>query len=499
MGNVKKVRYNLVMGIASQLLTALLAIIVPRLVLTHYGSEVNGLTSSVTQIYTYIGLLEAGVGTATVQALYKHIGNHEGSNSVLAATGRYYYRTGVLYFFAIIIFATVYPLIVKSSIPVHTIVLVILFNGLGSVINYFFQAKYFLLLQAEGKLYIQTTLTMLTNVFKNLSTIVLISLGFDIVFVQMIAMLVSLIQMVYISWYIKKYYKWINLKVKPDFQAISQSKNVLVHQISLLVFSNTDIIVLSIFCGLKISSVYSLYTMLLGLISKTLSTITTSLVFTLGQSFHKSKERFLRLYDVYELFYITLVFSLYSVANFFILPFMKLYTAGVTDINYIDKYLPLVFISVSLLAGARNASGQVINIAEHFKLTQYRSIAEAIINIVVSLVCVNFWGIYGVLAGTIVALLYRANDMILYAAKHILHRSPFMTYKRWGVNLIVFLLVLFVNRYIKLEMDSYLHLILYCIPYTLCSLLLFFGVAMLTEPKTAGYAIDYVKKRFHKA
>lgn len=498
MESVKKVRNNLVMGIASQLVTALLAIIVPRLVLTHYGSEVNGLITSVTQIYTYIALLEAGVGTATVQALYKHIGNHDNSNSVLAATSRYYYRTGVLYLLAIIVFSVVYPLVIKSDIPVHTIVLVILFNGLGSVINYFFQGKYFLLLQAEGKLYIQTTLQMLTNVFKNLSTIVLISLGFDVVFVQMIAMFVSLIQMAYISWYIKKHYSWIDLKVKPDYHSISQSKNVLVHQVSLLVFSNTDIIVLSIFSGLKVSSVYSLYTMLLGLISKTLSTITTSIVFALGRAFHTDREHFIKLYDLYELMYITLVFGLYAVANFFILPFMKLYTAGVTDINYIDTHLPLAFISVSLLAGARNASGQVINIAEHFKLTQNRSIAEAVINIAVSLVCVNFWGIYGVLAGTIVALLYRANDMILYAAKHILHRSPFMTYKRWGINLIVFVAVLLINRFIPIQLDSYLQLILFCIPYTICALLLFFGVAFITEPKTAGFAIKYMKLRFQK-
>ena len=498
MGNVKKVRNNLLMGISSQLLTALLAIVVPRFILVSYGSEVNGLISSVTQIYTYIALLEAGVGAATIQALYRTITDKSSTNQILSATNRYYHRTGIMYLFAIAVFSVVYPLVIRTEIPWHTIVLVILFNGLGSVINYFFQGKYFLLLQAEGKNYVQTTLQMLTNVFKNLATILLISFGFDVVFVQMIAMLVSLIQMIYISWYIKRNYQWIDLTVKPDYQSISQSKNVLVHQISLLIFSNTDIVVLSIFCGLKTSSVYSLYSMLLSLISKTLSVITSSLVFTLGHSFHQDKERFIRLYDVYELYYITLSFSLYAVANYFILPFLKIYTSGITDINYVDRYLPLMFISVSLLACSRNASGQAINIAGHFKLTQYRSIAESVINIVVSLICVNFLGIYGVLIGTISALLYRANDMVLYAAKHILKRSPLITYKRWGINLLLFVAVLFLNRFVVLNIDSYLTLVLYCIPYTICVLILFFGVSSLADKKTAGYALDYIKLRLKK-
>jgi O-antigen/teichoic acid export membrane protein len=498
MGNIKKVRNNLIMGVSSQLLTALLAILVPRFILISYGSEVNGLISSVTQIYTYIALLEAGVGTATVQALYRTITDKDSMNAILSATNRYYHRTGVMYLIAIAVFAAVYPLVIQTDIPWHTIVLVILFNGLGSVINYFFQGKYFLLLQAEGKNYIQTTLQMLTNVFKNLATILLISFGFDVVFVQMIAMFVSLIQMIYISWYIKRHYSWIDLSVKPDYPSISQSRNVLVHQISLLVFSNTDIVVLSIFCGLKTSSVYSLYSMLLGLISKTLSIITSSLAFTLGHSFHQDKERFMKLYDTYELYYITLAFALYSVANYFMLPFLRLYTSGVSDINYIDRYLPLLFISVSLLACSRNASGQAINVAGHFKLTQYRSVAEAVINIVVSLICVNFFGIYGVLFGTITALLYRANDMVLYAARHILKRSPLITYKRWGVNLLLFVAVLFLNRFILLDINSYLTLALYCIPYTACVMILFFGVSSLADWKTAKYAIGYVKLRLQK-
>lgn len=47
--------------------------------------------------------------------------------------------------------------------------------------------------------------------------------------------------------YIHKNYGWIDLSVEPNEAAISQKNSVLIHQISTLVFSNTDVLVLSVF------------------------------------------------------------------------------------------------------------------------------------------------------------------------------------------------------------------------------------------------------------
>lgn len=495
MENRKKISLNLLLGLSSELLTIVLGIVVPRLILTSYGSEINGLLSSVTQIYSYVALLEAGVGTATVQALYKTIGtkDRDSTNAVLSATNKYYKRTGILYLAAIALFSIIYPLTIASEIPTATIVFVIILNGIGSVINFFFQGKYILLLQAEGKKYVQTALNMATNVFKNIAKIFLMMNGFDVVIVQAIGLFISLIQMIYMTWYIRRYYSWIDLSVKPDTESISQSKNVLVHQVSGLIYYNTDAITLTFFCGLKTVSVYSMYTMLFSMISTALSTISGGILFSLGQAFNADRKRFMKMYDAYELCYMTLVFSLYSVANFFILPFMKLYTSGVTDISYLDKHLPLLFISTYLLSCGRSAPNQAINFAGHFKLTQNRAILEAVINIIVSVIAVQFWGIYGVLIGTIAALLYRTNDIIIYACRRVLDRSVWITYKRWGINLLTFIMMLFFGRLIPVNLDSYVSIVIICIPYTLLTLLVFFGVAFASERDVARYVFDIVK------
>lgn len=502
MNNSKKIGSNLILGILSQIVTIVLGVLIPRFVLTSYGSEINGLISSITQIYTYIGLLEAGVGTVTVQALYKTIAinDKKATNAVLSATNKYYNRTGVLYLLSIIAFSVIYPFVIRTEIPKVTIVLIIIFNGLGSVISFLFQGKYFLLLQAEGKNYIQTSVMIFTNIFKNIAKILLMHYGFDVVFVQAIATVVSLIQMLYIHIYIKRYYKWINLKEKPDFDAISQSKNVMVHQIGGLIFNSTDMIVLSFFCNLKVVSIYSMYTMLFGMISTALSTVSNSIIFSIGQTFHINKERFNKMFEAFELYYMTLVFALYSIANFFILPFIKLYTNGINDIQYIDKFLPLLFIATYLLSCGRSACNQVINFAGHFKKTQNRAILESVINIVISLIAVNFLGIYGVLLGTIAALLYRSNDIIIYSRKKILNNSVWKTYKKWIVNLLIFVAILSCNQFINIELNSYKSMIIFCIPYAIFTLIIFFTISSMFEIKTARFVFGFIKnklKSFH--
>ena len=65
--------YNLIFGFGSLLITISFGIVIPRLFLINFGSEVNGLMSSISQVFVYLALFEAGVGTASIQALYKPI------------------------------------------------------------------------------------------------------------------------------------------------------------------------------------------------------------------------------------------------------------------------------------------------------------------------------------------------------------------------------------------------------------------------------------------
>ena len=80
--NIKRSFYNIFFGMLSQIISIVLGIVIPRLVLISLGSESNGLLSSINQALVYLSLLEAGIGTATLQALYKPVAEKDKGGSV---------------------------------------------------------------------------------------------------------------------------------------------------------------------------------------------------------------------------------------------------------------------------------------------------------------------------------------------------------------------------------------------------------------------------------
>lgn len=505
MNNSTKGFRNILSNIISQVASLLLGIIIPRLMLVNLGSEANGLFTSINNVLIYVALLEAGVGAAARQALYTPIATQDKDkiNSIIAAVDHFYKRTGRWYFAIIMLLTFVFPLTLDSSLPRWQVMAVMFMSGLPGVVQYYFQGKYTILLRAEGRSYVLTNLTTIVHIATSLAKIALLIFGCNIVELQAMYLIFNLIQVVFILFYVKKNYSWLSKKASPDYTAIVQSKNAMVHQVSSMIFYNTDVLILTYFCGLNTVSVYSMYTMLLGIISTAISNFSGA-NFIMGQSFNTDQHRCLKLIEIYEVFNLTLTFSLFCIAGVFIIPFLKIYTADIHDINYIDSLLAYLLVATTLLSSGRNSSSQIIEYAGHFKQTQWRTILESVINVVVSVICVSFLGIYGVLIGTIAALLYRTNDMIIYANKKILHRSPWKTYRRWFVNLGMFIIVTIISKYIfaHIALDTYPRIILWAAISCIIIIPLFFVVAAVFDRETFIAAKEmlspYFKKLFSK-
>lgn len=493
MSRQKKSINNLMWGISGTVITSVVAIIIPRLFIVNYGSEVNGLLSSIRQVYVYLALLEVGVGDASVVALYGPIGrqDYEYANHILAATDRYYKKIGIIYAVCVGILGMVYPLLLNTTIPYTTCCLIIILQGSGSVISYLVQGKYNMLLRVDNRNYVTTNLNTVTSVFTDVIRIVLLINGKSIVEVQTTYLIFNLVKMMYVSWYIRKHYRWLNLAADPDFKAISQRGAVFMHQISSLVFSHTDVLILTFVCGLKTVSFYSMYATVYGMVNTVIMIVSNSVQSALGQVFHIDKKKYLEINEAFETYYLALVFALFAITSIFILPFMKLYTAG-ADINYIDWRMPVLFGIYQLLSYGRVSSNFIIGFAGEFQATQWRAWLETIINLVVSFVCVFKFGVYGVLIGTIAAVLYRANDIILFANHRVLKRSAFPTYRRWGINAGLFILTVWVGIKLPMKLDSISGFIINAVVVGVIVLVFFFMINSIFEKNARKIARQYI-------
>ncbi len=441
--NRKRSVWNMICSIGGQVVSVLTSLVLTRLLLVRYGSATNGLITSVNQIFAYFILLEAGIGSSSLQALYGPVARKEKGeiSRILVATKRYYDRPAVDYFIAVVLFAIIYPLAMCASagedgINVLVMAGVILFIGLGNVINFIFQGKYKLLMQAEGRNYLISNLQGIIQILSCLLKAIGILLGYSVVLVMALGFVASLVQAAIYAYYIRRDYRWIDFAADPF--PVGQKKAVMIHQTSQLIFQNTDVIILTIFCGLKVVSVYAAYKVVVSALNSLCYNLSESVLFLLGQGFATNREEYIEKIDRFDLGYTMVSFALFSVAYVLYLPFIALYTSGVTDISYIDVLLPGLFIGIELLSGCRRAMQNTINVAGHFQETVRQTVLEMGLNLTISLFGVWKFGMRGVLMGTIVALLYRSNEIILYGNHKILGRSAKKSYCIYAMNAMIF-------------------------------------------------------------
>ena len=473
-----RIKYNLMSGILYQVVLIALSFLLPRLYLENFGSEVNGVLSTIKQIFAYMVLLESGIGLATTQALYKPVAekNHNKISSVISATHSYYVKVGIIYAIIVLLIAFAYEYIVPTSIEPGLIFGIVILTALPNLFSYFMQAKYRILLEVDGRKYVITNSETILQLVSNIAKIVVILLTNNLLLMQLSYCIISLLQLFYIYIYAKKRYKWLNVNTVPDYEAISQRKSVLVHQVSGMVFNNTDVLLLSFLCDFKVVSVYTIYNIFFSQVQTFITSIISGFSFALGQMFHTDREKFMKVYNVYETFYIMATFIIYTLMAIFLLPIIQIYTKGINDANYTNALLVILFVVMNLLANGKLPSNHVLEYSGKFEETRSHAIWEMIINIAVSIVSILKWGICGAIIGTIVALLYRSAMMIYYSNKKVLARGMFNTYKFWIVNGAVFatlMAIFFVDSFSGL---SFIRLFIKGIIHSLWIVPLYIGV-----------------------
>lgn len=456
-GKATRVAKNIVIGFGTKLILMALNIVIPRLFIVSYGSEVNGLLSTITQIFGYLALLEAGIGSASVNALYKPLDkqDREQVNQVLGESRTYFRKVTLFYVLGVAGFAVLYPLVSGSTVDRWTIFAIIILQGMGNCFTYYFSAAHTQLLVADGKNYLVDMMSFGVSVGTAAIKIILVSIGCNVVMVQLGFFAVTLLKIPAILYVCRKQYPWLRPVRTSRYDSIKERSAFVVHEISSTIFSGTDVFLISTFCSFALASVYSVYHMIFGALNTMINTANAGLGFLLGQNYDKDRKKFLALYDSYSAIYSAIVFSVMTTAYILIIPFISLYTEGVTDIDYKMPLLPVLFVCINLMSGVRAVAARLITVTGHAGKTQWRSIAETTINICASVVLVNWIGIYGVLLGTIIALLYRMNDIIIYANKVILERSPWHEYRQLAVNALIFVGIALAVANIPLSVSNY--------------------------------------------
>lgn len=463
MNKVRKLLVNLGMSIVSQAIILFLGFVIPRIIMVSYGSDTNGLTSTITQVFTYMSLLEAGISQATRNNLFKPIkeDNREEISYWMSVSRRYFRKISVLYFCIVSVIAFVFPLVLKTHVGYWTIVFYILFEGLTSVVSFYFINTWVSFLTAKGDMYVVNTLSLLNKVLCYGVKIILALLGLNIALIQVGYFAVSVLQVMLYFMYMKKKYNWIDYSIPVKNVALPDRKSYIIIEIAWTIFSSTDMILLSMFVSTEMSSVYAVYNLPFVALNSLLNAVYCALSYKLGITYHENMQKYIKVHDMFNSLFVGGMTIFMSVTYVLLIPFIKLYTQGITDVNYIYPILPLLFCLVQLLSWSRFVSGNLFGVAGKIRSVVIVSVVEAVTNLTLSIILIQRYGIVGVLVATVVALPLKVIYCNYVADKEILKRSQIRTLSILGINGGIFAAVVFVNPLLNLQITSYLSFVLH--------------------------------------
>jgi len=122
------------------------------------------------------------------------------------------------------------------------------------------------------------------------------------------------------------------------------------------------------------------------------------------------------------------------------IPFIKLYTSGIDDCEYIFPLTALLFVLNGVFYNLKTPAGILIGAAGVFKETQTGTVIQTLIAVVVCIALTPVWGINGLLIGLILSNLYRVIDLVIFMAKNVTGLSIADSFKRIFISLVVFVL-----------------------------------------------------------
>lgn len=433
MNRSKKAALNLSSQLILQLATAICGFIVPKLILESFGSELNGLTTSIAQFLGIISLMESGFGAVAKSAFYKKLatGDNRGISGVFNATESFFRKVAFAFVFYCIVLSFLFPIIKGTGLGYFFVLSLVLIIGISSFVQYYFGMSYTILLNADQNGYISAFLQVISVILNALLTVLLLKLGASIHIVKLVSAIVLFIRPIAINIYCHCKYS-IDKKIPPDNDSVAQKWDNFGQSIALYVHTKTSYLFITLFLSFVEVSVYSVYSLITTSLSSIITSISTGFVAGLGNIYANHEEdNFKRIFSLYEFVNHFVSFCFYTVAIITMIPFVKVYTANIADSeNYIMPLFGALLIAGELIYCIRLPYYYMITNAGHFRQIAKSAYIEAGLNIIISLALVFPLGLTGLAIGAGVAMTYRTVYLIRYCCKNITGLSIVFPVKR---------------------------------------------------------------------
>jgi len=451
---LQRAKYNIFSSLALQIVSVICGLIVPRLLLGAFGSETYGATSSITQFLSYIALLEGGIGGVARAALYKPLadGDNKRISAVVNEIKKFFFFVGLAFFLYVVVLSLSFKTISHvESLDWFSSFLLVWVISFSTFLQYFVGLPYGLLLQADQKNYISAIFSIIAVILNTVLVFTLVKTNCSIIVIKFVSSIVFAIKPILQNIYVKKRYTII--ATEKNKNVLEQKWTGLGQHLAFFVHTNTDVVVLTIFGNLKMVAVYAVYNMVISNIQNLTSAFSSGMEALFGELYAKDeKEQLNNTFSYYETLISIMTIILFSTTGIMIVPFVKLYTRGINDTNYIVPAFALILLLSSVLFCLRLPYHSLVIAAGQFKQTRMASYGEALLNITLSIILVIKFDLIGVAIGTVVATTFRFLYYVSFLSKNIVGRPVWLFVKRLAINTTTFIIIMIIGYYVSSPM-----------------------------------------------
>lgn len=438
---------NIITGLLGQLIITITGFISRTFFIQTLGTTYLGISGLFSNILTLLSFAELGIGQAIIFSLYKPIAENDEEK---VCSLMYLYEKVYRFLFVLVLIIGLallpsLPFFIKDIDTIPNIRVIYVLYLANSAISYLFAYRSSFITACQ-KNYIINYVSFCCNILMCICQVMTL-LIFKSYFVYLgIQMVFGFIPNIFSYFYSEKQFPFLKRKdilplPQKELKKIKDNvKALIMYKIGTLALNSTDNIIISSFVGIATVGIYSNYTLLTTTVSGFLSSIFNNLTASIGNlNARESDEQKLFIFQVINL----ATFWFYTVCSICLFicmtPFVRIWIG--------DEYvLPM---SVSLITALNIYIAGMLFAPFNFRQTmgifvegKWRPIISAIINIVVSIVFVKWWGLVGVLWGTAVARMTTNVWFDPYLVfKCGMHTSPMPYYKDYIKKAILFILI----------------------------------------------------------
>jgi len=396
---------NIIIGIISQLITLLMLFISRSIFLDKLGVEYLGLHSFFTNVITVLSMAELGITNIFLYSLYRPL---KDANYVLISSLMKYFNKVFKLIASIILLLGVccIPFLhyfIQTEIDIVTVIIYYLLFLLNTISSYFVVHK-ITLINADQKFYVVKLVTTCILIGKELIQILLLVLTSNYILYLLILLLSTIVTNLVLNLIANKLYPYLKNKEYVPINKTEIKKqihSIFLYKFGVVLFNNTDYIIISSLLGVIMVGYYSNYSLIIGAVITLMSIFIQSIIASVGNL--NANDEIKRSYQTFNflLFTFHLITAWCSICLYVALDNFIIIWIGQEYI--LDIKIVLLIIANFYLQNIINPVWMYRETMGLFNEIKYVMLLASVVNILLSIVFGFIMGLFGILFATLIA------------------------------------------------------------------------------------------------